>query len=67
MKPSEQRVQRVDDKLGANDYQPLVVEVDRTIGYEDYAEAQRRSSTFLASRGRRRRLTLSPKRGYSRA
>jgi hypothetical protein len=51
-KPTAQRVQRVEDKLGANDYQPLAVEVDRTIGYEDYAEAQRRSGTFLDSLGR---------------
>jgi hypothetical protein len=52
MKPSEQRVQRVEDKLGADDYQPLVLEVDRTIEHEDYAEAQRRSGTSLDSPGR---------------
>jgi hypothetical protein len=45
MKPTKQRVQRVEDKLGADDYQPLVVEVDRTIGHEDYAPRPRGGPT----------------------
>jgi hypothetical protein len=52
MTPTEQRVQRLEDKLRADDYQPLVVEVDPTIGDEDYVEARRPSGTFLDSRGR---------------
>jgi hypothetical protein len=45
MKPTEQRVQRVEDKLRADDYQPLVVEVDRDRGrglYRGTAAVRRR-------------------------
>jgi len=52
MKPTEQRVQRREDKLGADDYQPVVVEVDRTFGHEDYPEAARRSGVISDERGR---------------
>ena len=48
---TERRLQSLESKVDGG-HQPVVVEVDRTIGYEDYAEAQRRSGTYLDHRGR---------------
>jgi biopolymer transport protein ExbD len=41
-KLTEQAVRRVEQEFAVDDYQPVVVEIDRTIGYKDYQEAQRR-------------------------